>query len=263
MTTVSECRVVCADYNDIELSTHGISTVDCFIIDPPYGKVVNEAYDKVSLYQAINNYYKVLDWASKYAHKGTSCYLFGGIGRYKYRPFFSVLSMVEDRTKWKIQTLITWKKRRGIGAKYNYMFAREEICFLIYDNDTPKYFKPLYLEEERSDEWKKRLKSSKYQPKTNKLRRSNVFADINEIFRNQYKGVTKNCIAEKPSKLIDVLVEASCPTGGIVVDPMAGSGTTGIVCQSRGMDCFLIEKDPKMVEVIRSRLIEAVFSNVE
>jgi site-specific DNA-methyltransferase (adenine-specific) len=59
----------------------------------------------------------------------------------------------------------------------------------------------------------------------------------------------------KPLKLMEYLcVLTKTPTGGIVFDPFAGSGTTGIACKNTGRQFLLIEKDPQYVEIARKRI---------
>ena len=50
------------------------------------------------------------------------------------------------------------------------------------------------------------------------------------------------------------LVRLVTPPNGVVLDPFAGSGTTGLACQMEGFDYILIEKDPHFVEIIKRRL---------
>lgn len=48
----------------------------------------------------------------------------------------------------------------------------------------------------------------------------------------------------KPLKLMEYLVKLTMtPTGGVVLDPFAGSCTTGLACKNVGRKCILIEKD--------------------
>lgn len=58
----------------------------------------------------------------------------------------------------------------------------------------------------------------------------------------------------KPVSLMEELCELACPPGGRILDPFAGTGTTGLAAQRCGFDCTLIERDPAMEEVIRRRL---------
>lgn len=41
---------------------------------------------------------------------------------------------------------------------------------------------------------------------------------------------------------------------GLVIDPYAGSGTTGIACRKMGIRCILIESDAEYVSIIVKRL---------
>lgn len=49
---------------------------------------------------------------------------------------------------------------------------------------------------------------------------------------------------QKPDALVEILLRYACPPGGRVLDPFAGSGTTGRVASSLGLDADLIEADP-------------------
>ena len=47
------------------------------------------------------------------------------------------------------------------------------------------------------------------------------------------------------------------PKGCTVIDPYAGSGTTGVACLKTGRKCILIERDPRYIPVIHRRLRDA------
>jgi site-specific DNA-methyltransferase (adenine-specific) len=59
---------------------------------------------------------------------------------------------------------------------------------------------------------------------------------------------------QKPLSLMRHLTLMVCRPGGTVLDPFAGSGTTGLACQMEGFDYILIEKDPHFAQIIRRRL---------
>ena len=42
--------------------------------------------------------------------------------------------------------------------------------------------------------------------------------------------------------------------GGLVLDPYAGSGTTGLACVEECMRAVLIEREPSYCEIIRQRI---------
>jgi site-specific DNA-methyltransferase (adenine-specific) len=59
----------------------------------------------------------------------------------------------------------------------------------------------------------------------------------------------------KPLKLMEYLCTLTkTPTGGIVLDPFAGSGTTGLACANTGRNYILIEREQKYIDIILARL---------
>lgn len=56
-----------------------------------------------------------------------------------------------------------------------------------------------------------------------------------------------------PPKLIEPCVLAGCPVGGTVLDPFAGSGTTGMVAKQHGRNAVLIELNPEYENLIQQR----------
>jgi DNA modification methylase len=58
----------------------------------------------------------------------------------------------------------------------------------------------------------------------------------------------------KPVDLMRWLVRLITPPGGTVLDPFAGSGTTGMACMAEGFDCILVEREAEYVADIKRRL---------
>lgn len=58
----------------------------------------------------------------------------------------------------------------------------------------------------------------------------------------------------KPLALMRWLVRLVTPPGGTVLDPFAGSGTTGVAAALEGRRCLLIEKDPAYAAICRERI---------
>lgn len=48
------------------------------------------------------------------------------------------------------------------------------------------------------------------------------------------------------------------PTGGIVLDPFAGSGTTALACINTGRNYTLIEKDARSYLIAKRRIVECL-----
>lgn len=59
---------------------------------------------------------------------------------------------------------------------------------------------------------------------------------------------------QKPRELMRYLVRLVTPKGGLVLDPFAGTGTTGEAAMLEGMRALLIEREPRYVELIRQRI---------
>jgi site-specific DNA-methyltransferase (adenine-specific) len=58
----------------------------------------------------------------------------------------------------------------------------------------------------------------------------------------------------KPVELMKWLVSLVTPRGGKVLDPFAGSGTTGVAVLATGRRAILIERDPQYLADIEERL---------
>lgn len=58
----------------------------------------------------------------------------------------------------------------------------------------------------------------------------------------------------KPVSLMRWLVRLVTPPGGTVLDPFAGTGTTGEACHLEGFSYVLIEREPDYIRLIRERL---------
>jgi DNA modification methylase len=59
----------------------------------------------------------------------------------------------------------------------------------------------------------------------------------------------------KPLALMRYLVRLTAtPTGGVVLDPFMGSGTTGCACALEGRGFIGIEKEAEYVEIARARI---------
>jgi DNA modification methylase len=80
-------------------------------------------------------------------------------------------------------------------------------------------------------------------------------------FRNKrsvWTITTKPCkgahFATFPEKLIEPMVKAGCPEGGIILDPFIGSGTTAVVAKKLGRNYIGIELNPEYIKIAEARI---------
>jgi site-specific DNA-methyltransferase (adenine-specific) len=59
---------------------------------------------------------------------------------------------------------------------------------------------------------------------------------------------------QKPVRLLERIVAASSRPGDLVLDPYAGSGTTGVAAARLGRRWLLVDRNPAAVEIARTRL---------
>jgi len=57
-----------------------------------------------------------------------------------------------------------------------------------------------------------------------------------------------------PVTLVAPLIKVGCPQGGVILDPFAGSGTTGVVAEILGRSSILIEISKEYIDIINWRL---------
>ncbi len=62
--------------------------------------------------------------------------------------------------------------------------------------------------------------------------------------------------ATYPPALIEPCVLAGCPTGGTVLDPFGGAGTTGLVADRLGRNAVLCELNPEYAQLARNRIFD-------
>ena len=66
---------------------------------------------------------------------------------------------------------------------------------------------------------------------------------------------------QKPLAIINRMVKASCPVGGIVLDPFMGSGTTAISCIQNNRQFSGFEINKEYYKIIQERIRRKLFQN--
>jgi len=68
------------------------------------------------------------------------------------------------------------------------------------------------------------------------------------------RGKNNNHPTVKPTKLMQYLVRLVTPPNGVVLDPFAGSGSTGKACVLEGFNYILIEREAEYIPIIKARI---------
>jgi len=212
--------------------------------DPPYF-VLPKTFqkDKVNWDQTDMSQQECSDWMKSWVKQwlplmrtGATLYIWGGIGKNKFRPFLTFCSQIEhdpdvDLTIWDIHT---WKKKRAIGSRRRFLFIREECVMLLNGSvEEPAIFNiPLTDQLRGYDGF-----SKQYKAKSPYLRRGNVW-DITELFQGKWHPT------QKPNTLITIPIEASSNKNDYVIDLFGGSFSTALTARELGRRFIIIEKDP-------------------
>lgn len=227
----------------------GPRKLQLIVADPPYGNIVSEGWDRVDDWDDGQFAHWMIDWTilwEQFLEPNAAFYVWGGIGRPQFRPFFRYLLEVEDRTDLRLANLITWSKRRAYGVQHNYLFTREECAYLIKGTDIkkPRKFNVPLLDEKRGYPGY----NKKYPAKSEYKRRTNVWTDITEVMRGKLHPT------QKADRVIEVPIEVHTDPGEWVLDPFAGCGTTALAARRLGRNFIVIEQDEEHFEMITKRL---------
>ena len=166
---------------------------------------------------------------------------------------------------WYLRQDIIWNKTRCIPESVRDRCTRShEYIFLLSKSDR-YYFDGTAIREPVSDSTVTRMKQdiahqrgSFRQPgKTNgpmKPGGNGKYRNKRSVWNlcpSYYKGAH---FAVFPEKLAEPCILAGCPEGGAVLDPFAGSGTTGVVAKRLGRGFTGIEINPEYCKLAADRI---------
>lgn len=229
--------------------------VDLLIVDPPYNlfkdfhgngfkKTDDESYAEYTKLWIEAVYPKLKDTASVYI----CCDWKSGL----------VIGKILNE-KFILRNRITWEREKGRGAKNNWKNSMEDVYFATvsdvytFDLEAVKVRKKVlapYKENGKPKDWqdcggeKVRLTCP-----------SNFWADIAVPYWSMPENTAHP--TQKPEKLIAKFILASSRSGDLVLDPFAGSGTTGVVAKKLGRNFINIEQNPLYCAWGEKRLLTA------
>ena len=217
-------------------------SIDLLVVDPPYNldKNFHGSNFKKLGYQEYADYTEQWITAIKDKLKDTA-------SLYVCCDWKSALVIGEiiDR-HFVLRNRITWQREKGRGAKANWKNCMEDIFFAtVSDNYTFNLDAVKQKRKVLAPYKKDGLPKDWQETKDGKFRLtcpSNFWDDI----AIPYWSMAENTAhpTQKPEKLIAKLILASSNAGDLVLDPFAGSGTTGVVAKKLSRNYINIEQNP-------------------
>ncbi len=288
-------KLVCGESSKYMSQNLKDRSVDLFITDPPYFKVVNQTWDYQ--WRTLEDYLQWCEeWISVLSSKiryGGSWYLFG-----YFRNLAAIVPIAEKYGFILRQQIILDKGMQSVAGRKTSTYrmfpnVTESIIFFTLDNR--KIIKPIL--KNRAEELGLKAKEinerlgvksngggmwSIYTGKNiceqfptkktwdklmNVLELDEKYEDYAQTFNN-IKGLTdvwvdidfyfRNRIhpTEKPYKLIERLVLSSSNVGDLIVDPFSGSGVTALASAINSRNSISIELSEEYHTASKTRLLE-------
>ncbi len=226
--------------------------VDLLIADPPYGlgKDYGNDSDKLESADYLDWMRRWLDLALPKLKRNGSLYIFL---TWRYSP--EVFVMLKERMT--MLNEIVWDRRVPSmgGSTRRYSSVHDTIGFFAAARDY--YFD---LDAVRIP----------YDAATKKARSRSIFVgakwlelgynpkdvwSVSRLHREHRERADHP--TQKPLEIVERMIKASCPPGGLVLDPFMGSGTTAVAAQMLGRDYTGFEMNPDYCELIQDRLAAA------
>ena len=232
------------------------SFADLIIADPPYNlskRFGAAAFSAMpcSLYEDyLRSWFRLV--CSKLKPDG-SLYLCGD-----WRSSSSLQRVMEEELT--VMNRITWQREKGRGAAANWKNGMEDIWFGVkdpahyyFDLDAVK-LKRRVLAPYRDNGVPKDWEDAPGGP-FRLTCPSNFWDDVSVPFWSMPENTDHP--AQKPEKLMAKLILASCPPGGVVFEPFAGSGSACVTAKKLGRRYLGVEIDRDYCLVAAKRLLMA------
>jgi site-specific DNA-methyltransferase (adenine-specific) len=227
------------------------ASVDCVITDPPYG-ATNCSWDSV-----VDGW---LPEVRRLLKPTGSLWVFGSM-RF-------LLLMAESFKGWKFAQDIVWQKHNGSCAHADRFRRVHEHALQFYP--AGRKWGEIYKAPIRIPGGKQRIVRRSRGPDHHSGRGAGVFISAPGGMRLQISVLKVQSMhraaihpTQKPEGIMVPLVVYSCPRGGVVLDPFAGSGTTGVVSIRYGRSFIGCELNPEYAAMADKRLAAAYAAGVQ
>jgi site-specific DNA-methyltransferase (adenine-specific) len=169
---------------------------------------------------------------------------------------------------WILRNEIIWHKPNAMPSpvKDRFTVDFEKVFFFtkskkyFFEQQFDEYAKPMNrwggeeLKADGKSEWDNGTGQDTY--RTRNFRPYEKGKNKRTVWSINTKPSKEPHFASYPEALIDPMIKAGCPVGGVVLDPFFGIGTTGIVAKKNNRNYIGIEISPEYIEIIKKRLYE-------
>lgn len=223
------------------------ASIDAVVTDPPYGQT-SLPWD-----QWNGEFIPAVDRVLK---PGGSMWVFG-----TFRMFVEHWADFEG---WSLAQDIVWEKHNGSSFHTDRFRRVHEQAVQFYRGPWADVYKGRVVtmdavkktvrKKATTAHWHGASGATDYQSEDGgpRLQRSVIYA------RSQHGSALHP--TQKPEAIVEPLILNSCPKGGTVLDPFAGSGSTGFVAQRLDRNAVLIEANDEYYQILQDRFENDLFS---
>ncbi len=228
-------------------------SVDLVLTSPPYN--IGKAYERRSELDAyvdfqtkvINECFRVL------GENGSICWQVGNwVDAGEIVPLDSVVIPIFRRLGMKIRSRVVWTFGHGMHCTRRLSGRHETIVWATKSEDYHFDLDSIRVPQKYPN--KRHYKGpNKGELSGNPLGKNpgDVW-DISNVKNRHPEKTSHPC--QFPEELVERFVKSITKPGQTVLDPFAGSGTVGAVCNRLDRKSVLIERAPEYVDIIRDRL---------
>ena len=225
------------------------ASVDLLLADPPYGlgKDYGNDSDKMASADYLAWTEQWIDTALPKLKENGSLYIFL---TWRYSP--EIFVMLKQRMS--MMNEIIWDRRVPSmgGSVRKYSSVHDSIGFFVKAKD---YYFDLDAIRIPYDAVTKKARSRKIFEGAKWLELGYNPKDIWSVSRlHREHAEREDHPTQKPLEIIERMIKASCPVGGVVLDPFMGSGTTAVAARNCGRDFVGFELNRDYCQRIVERL---------
>lgn len=259
-TLVGRSQVHNGDAADILPTIEGES-VGLVVTSPPYN--IGKSYEKrTSLAQYIEFQRAIIQECHRVLRSdGAMCWQVGNyVGGGEVLPIDSIIIPIFRELGMKVRNRIVWTFGHGLHCKNRLSGRHETIVWATKSDDYRFDLDPIRVPQKYPQ--KRHYKGPKKGELSGNPKGKNpgdVWNDISNVKHNHPEKLDHPC--QFPEALIDRLVLGLTAPEDCVLDPFAGTGTVGAVCNRLGRPSILIEREERYARMAAHRLAGGLFVN--